>query len=312
VAARGCGTIGGMTRDPHRAPLDVPALRRDLVAPDGPLARLDVVDVSGSTNADLVEAVRRAPGEWPAPAALVAEHQVAGKGRAGRAWQTPARAALTVSVLLRPRLAPARLGWLPLLAGLAVVRAVDAAEPAAGPAGPRAALKWPNDVLLPAAEDAPGLGPFRKVAGVLAEVVPGADDAGRPAVVVGVGLNVDQAAAELPVPTATSLALAGIRGERAPLLGALVRELAGAVARLEGAGGDAAAAGLAAEYAARSATLGTTVRAELAGGREAVEGEARRVAADGALVIATPDGERTVTAGDVHHLRRSQPGHSGR
>ncbi|SKC53025.1 biotin--[acetyl-CoA-carboxylase] ligase [Krasilnikoviella flava] len=296
-----------MTRDPHRAPLDATTLCRDLVAPAGPLARLDVVDVSGSTNADLVEAVRRTPQEWPAPAALVAEHQVAGRGRAGRAWQTPPRAALTVSVLLRPRLAPARLGWLPLLAGLAVVRAVDAA----GTTRAGTALKWPNDVLLPAADDVPGLGPFRKVAGVLAEVVPGASGA-APAVVVGVGLNVDQSAAELPVPTATSLALAGVGGERAALLGGLVRELVGAVARLEGAGGDAAAAGLAAEYAARSATLGTTVRAELAGGSEAVEGEALRVAADGALVIATPDGEQTVTAGDVHHLRRSQPGHSGR
>ncbi|MFI2104083.1 biotin--[acetyl-CoA-carboxylase] ligase [Isoptericola sp. NPDC019693] len=288
-----------------RPPLDVPALRRDLVVPAGPLARLEVVDVSGSTNADLVAAARRTPGEWPAPAALVAEHQAAGRGRAGRSWQTPPRAALTVSVLLRPRLAPDRLGWLPLLAGLAVVGAVDAAGV------PGAALKWPNDVLLPAADDAPGLGPWRKVSGILAEVVPG-DAAPGPAVVVGVGLNVDQAPAELPVPTATSLALAGVRPDRGALLGTLVRALTAAVARLERAGGDPVQAGLAEEYAARSATLGTAVRAELAGGRDVVEGEALRVDADGGLVLATTGGERTVTAGDVHHLRRSQPGHSPR
>ncbi|MFC7876503.1 biotin--[acetyl-CoA-carboxylase] ligase [Isoptericola sp. NPDC057391] len=293
---------------PRRAALDLPTLRRGLLAPAGPLARLDVVDVSGSTNADLVDAVRRAPEEWPAPAALVAEHQVAGRGRAGRAWETPPRAALTVSVLLRPRLAPDRLGWLPLLAGLAVARAVDAAGV------PGAAVKWPNDVLLPAAADAAGLGPFRKVAGVLAEVVPAAGPPGAdaPGVVVGVGLNVDQSAAELPVPTATSLALAGVRADRGALLGTLLRELADAVARLEAAGGDAAGAGLAAEYTARSATLGHPVRAELAGGADVVAGEALRIDADGGLVLGTDAGERVVTAGDVHHLRRSQPGHSPR
>ncbi|MEU2199662.1 biotin--[acetyl-CoA-carboxylase] ligase [Isoptericola sp. NPDC019482] len=290
----------------HRPPLDVPALRRDLVVPAGPLARLDVVDVSASTNTELVGAVRAAPEEWPAPAALVAEHQVSGRGRAGRAWATPPRAALTVSVLLRPRVAPDRLGWLPLLAGLAVARAVDAAGV------PGAAVKWPNDVLLPAADDAAGLGPFRKVAGVLAEVVPAPAGQGPAAVVVGVGLNVDQASDELPVPTATSLALAGADADRGALLGALVRELAAVVADLEAAGGDAAAAGLATAYAARSATLGHSVRAELAGGADVVEGEALRVDGDGALVLRTAGGERAVTAGDVHHLRRSQPGHSGR
>ncbi|MFD6176608.1 MULTISPECIES: biotin--[acetyl-CoA-carboxylase] ligase [unclassified Isoptericola] len=284
-----------------RAPLDVPALHRDLVAPTGPLRRLDVVEVSASTNTELVAAVRAAPGEWPAPAALVAEHQAAGRGRAGRAWETPPRAALTVSVLLRPRLAPSALGWLPLLAGLAVARAVDAVGV------PGAAVKWPNDVLLRAADDAAGLGPFRKVAGVLAEVVPAPAGQG-PAVVVGVGLNVDQQAAELPVPTATSLALAGADADRGALLAGLVRELVGVVGELEAAGGDPVVAGLAARYAAASATLGTAVRAELAGGRDVVEGEAVRVAADGALVLATGAGERTVTAGDVHHLR-AQPGH---
>ncbi|MGW8567073.1 biotin--[acetyl-CoA-carboxylase] ligase [Isoptericola sp. NPDC055881] len=283
-----------------RAPLDVPALRRDLLAPSGPLARLDVVDVAASTNTELVQAVRRDPGAWGAPAALVAEHQQAGRGRAGREWQTPPRAALTMSVLLRPRLPGAALGWLPLLAGLAVARTLEAA----GVVG--ATLKWPNDVLLPAADDVPGLGRARKVAGVLAEVVPGVPGL---AVVVGVGLNVDQTAAELPVPTATSLALSrpvsrpGDAPGRGALLGTLVRELVGLAAALEGAGGDAAAAGLARRYAAASATLGRPVRAELAGRDDVVEGTAVRVASDGSLVIATAAGERGVTAGDVHHLR---------
>ncbi|GAA1712013.1 biotin--[acetyl-CoA-carboxylase] ligase [Isoptericola hypogeus] len=303
-----------------RSPLDVATLRRALLAPAGPLGRLDVVGASPSTNTALVDAARRDPEAWPAPALLVAEHQVAGRGRAGRSWETPPRAALTASVLLRPDVPAGALGWLPLLAGVAVVRALD---PLLGPVGVEACLKWPNDVLLPAAGAVPGFGAYRKVAGILAEVVPhvpratapDGSPAVRPSVVVGVGLNVSQAAAELPVPTATSLALAGgaragqTGDDRTALLAALVGELVAAVGRLEAAGGDAAAAGLAGEYAARSATLGTRVRAELAGGSGVVEGEAVRVACDGSLVVAAPGGERVVTAGDVHHLRAtgSQP-----
>ncbi|WP_166846349.1 biotin--[acetyl-CoA-carboxylase] ligase [Isoptericola sp. BMS4] len=288
-----------------RPPLDAGVLRRDLLRPVGPLARLDVVNTSPSTNTTLVRAAGEDPDAWPAPALLVAEHQVAGRGRAGRAWQTPPRAALTVSLLLRPRLPAAALGWLPLVAGCAVARAVGDVLPG----GVAARLKWPNDVLLPAPTEGAGLGPHRKVAGVLAEVVPAGPgptgrSAGGPAVVVGVGLNVHQRPDELPVAGATSLALAGARVDRTALLAGLVRELVAAVGRLEAAGGDAAAAGVASEYAALSATLGTRVRAELAGGAGEVVGVATRVASDGGLVLATGDGERAVTAGDVHHLRR--------
>jgi len=284
-----------------RTALDADALRRDLLAPAGPLAWLDVLDESPSTNGELVARARS--GGLPAPGLLVAEHQMAGRGRAGRGWETPARAAITASFLLGPRVPASSLGWLPLLAGVAVVRALRGA----GTGLPPARLKWPNDVLLPAATPEPGFGEFRKVAGILAEVVPGAPGAtGHHAVVVGVGLNVSQAADELPVPTATSLALSGApEPDRGVLLAGLVRELTAVVARWEGAGGDVAGAGLDDEYRAMSATLGAPVRADLVGGAGAYEGVAARLTADGSLVLATPDGEQVVTAGDVHHLRRA-------
>ena len=247
-------------------------------------ARVEVVETSPSTNAD-----------------LVAEHQTAGKGRAGRSWETPARAGLTVSVLLRPQVPAEALGWLPLLAGLAVVRAVS-------DGGITAAVKWPNDVLLPAVDTIAGLGLYRKVAGILAQVVPeaqGTPGPGAPAVVLGIGLNVSQSAEELPVPSATSLALAGYpRPDRTDVLVRLLGEVHAVVRRWEQAGGDAAAAGLLDEYTAVSATLGTRVRAELAGGAETVAGEAVGLDRSGALVVRTESGEeRTVTAGDVWHLR---------
>jgi BirA family biotin operon repressor/biotin-[acetyl-CoA-carboxylase] ligase len=263
-------------------------------------SRVEVVETSPSTNTDLVAAVRADPAAWPAPSALIAEHQTAGRGRAGRSWETPARAGLTVSVVLRPQVPAGTLGWLPLLAGLAVVRTVS-------DGGVTAAVKWPNDVLLPAVDTVAGLGLYRKVAGILAEVVPAPAPAGgaAPAVVLGIGLNVSQSADELPVPTATSLALAGYpRPDRTDVLVRMLGEVHAVVRRWEQAGGDAAAAGLLDEYTAVSATLGTRVRAELAGGAGVLEGEAVGLDESGALVVRAESGEeRVVTAGDVWHLR---------
>ena len=85
---------------------------------------------------------------------LVAEHQVAGRGRLDRVWTSPPRAGLTVSLLLRPDVPAARRGWLPLLTGVALAEAVGEVT------GVRASLKWPNDLL---AVDG------RKLAGILAE-----------------------------------------------------------------------------------------------------------------------------------------------
>lgn len=291
----------------ERAAIDVEKVAEGVVAPAGPWAGVEVVAECASTQTELVcraESAAAAGTPLDTPQALVTEHQTAGLGRAGRTWTTPPRAALTVSALLAPPVPAAARGWLPLLGGLAVVRVLRAA-------GVPAWLKWPNDVLLPAEEEIEGLCAWRKVAGVLAQVLPEIDGG----VVLGVGLNVTQTADELPVPTATSLALAGAPDatlDRTALLTALLTELAAVVARWADDDGDAHALGaggvpsLADEYAAVSATLGTQVRVELAGGAGIVEGTAAHLTVDGALVVARQDGSpRTVAAGDVHHLRRA-------
>lgn len=290
----------------ERAAINVEKLAEGIVAPAGAWAGVDVVAGCASTNTELARRAERAAADGAplaTPTALVAEHQTAGLGRAGRTWTTPPGAALTVSALLDPPGAPAEArGWVPLLGGLAVVRVLRAA-------GVPASLKWPNDVLLPADEPVEGFGAWRKVAGVLAQVLRDGS------VVVGIGLNVTQTADELPVPTATSLALAGAPDaalDRTALLTALLRELAAVVERWAAADGDAQAAGpdhspsLADEYAAVSATLGSAVRVDLAGGCGVIEGTAARLTAEGALVVARDDGSvRIVAAGDVHHVRRS-------
>ena len=284
--------------------LDPSAVADALAAVPG-LGKVVVVSRTASTSTDLVAGATADPPAWPDWSVLVADHQAAGRGRAGRTWTTPPRAAVTVSVLLRPRVPLDRFGWVPLLAGLAVVQALREV------AGTTAVLKWPNDVLveLPGAPDLPGWGRHRKVAGVLGELVvtPGA------AVVVGIGVNVSQRAEELPVPSATSLALVAEAGagsavpDRTALLAAVVGRLVALDERWRTAGGDAVAAGLARECSVACATVGSVVQVQLPGGG-VLEGTAQALSPDGALEVLDSAGRtRTVLAGDVHHLRMGPP-----
>ncbi|MFF3733823.1 biotin--[acetyl-CoA-carboxylase] ligase [Streptomyces sp. NPDC002476] len=269
--------------DLDRPPLNVPALRRGLLRPGSLWTSLDVVETTGSTNSDL--AARAASG-LAEGAVLVAEEQTAGRGRLDRTWTAPARSGLFFSVFLEPGDIPvARWGWLPLLTGVAVATGLARA------AGVDTALKWPNDLLVTVA------GEERKTGGILAER---AGDG----VVVGTGLNVTLRAAELPVPTAGSLSLAGaVSTDRETLLRGVLRSLEHWYGRWREAGGDAAASGLQEAYAAGCATLGRPVRAELPGDRT-LTGEAVAIDGDGRLVLSTDEGLREpLSAGDIVHLR---------
>ena len=233
---------------------------------------LTVLASADSTNA---EAAERARAGAPEGTVIVAESQTAGRGRQGRRWESPARAGLTFSVVLRP---PAISGWLPLLAGLSVAVALREQ------AGVEAGVKWPNDVLIA------GAGAERKVAGLLAEVPAG----GNGAIVVGIGLNVTTRAAELPDGRATSLAIEGATTtDRGTLLKAVLRSLARSYASWL-AEPDA----LMPAYRAACVSLGREVRVELPGG-EFYEGVATDIDASGRIVVA----ERSIAAGDVIHLR---------
>lgn len=250
-----------MYDDLERPPLRVAALARALAA-DG--WRVEVLPTTTSTNAVVSERARA--GE-AAGLVVVAEQQTSGRGRLDRSWQSPPRAGLTFSVLLRPELPVARWGWLPLLAGVGVARALR------DRAGVDAVLKWPNDVHIGG----------RKVAGLLAEAV--APDA----LVVGIGLNVTTTREELPHEQATSLRIEGAETtDRDTVLRAVLRDLRTVLADVE-----AGQAG----YRALCSTVGQQVRVELPTG--AVDGTADAVDEDGRLVV---DGT-AYGAGDVVHLR---------
>jgi BirA family biotin operon repressor/biotin-[acetyl-CoA-carboxylase] ligase len=256
-----------------RPALDVTVLRAALAAR---WARVNVVATTTSTNADLL-----ADSSAPDRSVLIAEHQEDGRGRFDRSWISPPRAGLTFSALLRPELPVTDWGWLPLLAGVAVAEAVRARV------GVPVGLKWPNDVLA-----ADG----RKLAGILAQTT-------RGAVVVGIGLNVDTTEAELPVQTATSLALAGAAApDRTALLIAILQRFDARYAQWTDCGGDAAACGLAGAYRDACTTLSRTVQVRLAAD-EVLEGTAIDVDDRGRLVVRTADADVPVVAGDVEHVR---------
>jgi BirA family biotin operon repressor/biotin-[acetyl-CoA-carboxylase] ligase len=272
-----------MGREPLRPPLDAPSLREGLTGPGTPWRRLDVVEETSSTNADLL--ARAAAGEDIDGVVLIAEHQTAGRGRNGRGWSGAPRAQVTMSVGVDAADVPTgSWGWLPLAAGVAVVDAV--ASVTATDAG----LKWPNDVLA-------GGG---KLAGILSEVA-----SPKPMIVVGIGLNVTLRADEIDDSVATSLLQLGVAApDRDRLVRRLLRELGSRIASWRAAGGTDAR--LISDYRARSLTIGSSVRAVLPGDRE-IFGMARGVDEQGRLVIESEGQTIAVSAGDVVHLRPARP-----
>jgi len=284
-----------------RETLDAAAVRTAVLRPDGLWRAIDVTEVTGSTNADLLAL---AADGAPEGLVLAAEQQRAGRGRMGRAWVAPPRAALTFSLLLRPTAAQkTRHGWLPLLAGLATAEAVRAVTPV------DARLKWPNDVLAGAgntlAGGSGGVVPPGKLGGILTEAAAGA-------VVVGIGLNVSTEPDELPPPgpgpagslAPTSLRIAAPPGpDRAVLLAAILTGFERRYRAWTRAFGDQERSGLGAGYARLCSTIGQRVRVELPGGG-LLTGLASGIDADGRLLVRTgPDADLPVAAGDVVHLR---------
>ena len=264
--------------------IDLAELRQELIRPGGLWQKVDLVAETGSTNADL--AARARQGET-AGTLLITDYQSAGRGRQGRKWTAPPGSGIAMSILVRPDgIDPSRWTWLSLLAGLAVADGVRRV------ANLPAMLKWPNDVLVAG----------RKLCGILSERV---DTSLGPACVVGVGINVNLDNEQLPVPSATSLAIAardlgGLLPSRTAVIATVLAAFELLYGRWEAqAGVDAS---LVASYTERCDTIGRQVRVVLTGQR-GVEGTADRIDADGRLVVRTTSGSAAYGAGDVVHLQ---------
>lgn len=222
--------------------------------------------------------------ELPDLAVVVTENQTGGRGRLGRVWVSPPGRSLAISVLLRPEGLPLEsFGWFPLLAGLAMCRAVASFVPG------DVSVKWPNDVLIDGA----------KVSGILTELLPD-----RSGLVVGAGVNVALRADELPTDVSTSLALAGAGHEpdRDAVLAAYLIQLTTLYREFLTAGGDPIASALRDEVVEACHTVGRPVRVELPG-TDALLGTAVGIDETGRLLVESDAGVTAVAAGDVTHLR---------
>jgi BirA family transcriptional regulator, biotin operon repressor / biotin---[acetyl-CoA-carboxylase] ligase len=230
-----------------------------------------------------VDSTQRVVREWlaagvPEVCIAVADEQTAGRGRLGRDWQAPPGAALLVTAGFRPTDLPLRHGW--RLAATAALAMLDAAEAAAGLRDGTLALKWPNDLVV----DAPD-GSLRKVAGILGQAV--AEDGRVASACVGIGVNVDWAAADFPADLAGSMsslreAAGGRPVDREALLEAWLDRLEPRVEALRAGRFDSAG------WSTRQRTTGRRVEVE-SGGR-VLGGTAEGVDPEDGSLLLRPEG----------------------
>ena len=249
-----------------RTPLDEAEINSRVT----PYWRVSVVELTGSTQNDLlqlVESNNALDGQ-----VIATEFQSDGRGRLDRTFEAPAQSALLFSFYIKPRNQRSEWGFIPLIAGLSLVRAITTIDTAMN-----VSLKWPNDLIINE----------KKCAGIIAQTT-------NEGIVIGIGLNVSMTPNELPVSTATSLAIEGSTiTDRNLLLSHLLNTFAELFEAWE------EGSELLDEYASASSTIGKKVRIELPNG-ENLEATVARISHTGELVL---DDGRHVSAGDVIHLR---------
>jgi len=237
---------------------------------------LTIVDACASTNTLLLE---RAQSGGAAGEAIAAEWQTQGRGRLGRPWRAVPCAGVTFSLLWKFERGAAALGGLSLACGVAVLRAL------ASIGAPDLRLKWPNDVLWRG----------RKVAGILVEMH--GDALGPSAVVIGIGSNVRasrEVASAVEQPIADLETICGAPVDRNRVLGAALRELAGVLDRFT----DEGFAPFRPEWERSHAHQDSRIRVVAPSGTR-IEGVARGVDPDGALLVETSAGVQRLHSGEV-------------
>jgi BirA family biotin operon repressor/biotin-[acetyl-CoA-carboxylase] ligase len=213
-------------------------------------------------------------------AVVFAEAQTKGRGRLGRKWMSPTHKGLWFSILLRPDLRPQETTQLTVASATALRRAIKTVT------GLSAQIKWPNDLLIGG----------KKVVGILTEMSAEVDRVRH--VILGIGVDVNQDAAEFPAELrkiATSLKIeAGKEISRAELAAEILRELDFDYARICGG----KFPGVADEWEAGCATIGKNVSVQM--GTRQIRGRAEALDDDGALLVRTEHGRlERIIGGDV-------------
>ena len=243
-------------------------------------ARLTVVDITGSTNDDLLEA-----GKLGAPhgTGLAARAQTAGRGRRGHTWDSTA-GNLLLSIVVRPNVNPAKYPGLAAVCGLAVLKTLEKQGLAT-----EIDLKWPNDLVARG----------RKLGGILVEAA--RDNEGKPFAVCGIGVNVNYTPQEVPDGGLPAIGLSDLN-ESLPSVDTLLDEAHRAVMdsvdawaeQLNALADDAGPlAPVRDEYIARLKWIGERVIARSPAGDELARGIFKTVDDFGRASIETEDGLRS-------------------
>lgn len=264
---------------------------------------LRIVASTGSTNDDVMELGR---GSAPHGACVAAHEQTAGRGRRGHGWGSPSTG-LYLSVLLRPDVPMSHYMGISAVCGMGVLDALHSLG------ATRAALKWPNDVVVPPAD---GSSPDRKLAGILVEA--GTGDSGMFAV-CGIGVNLERPVLEGDMGSVNPLAPAGIadamaEGIEAPGFDELAQAIRDAVvARVDAwaaavNSGHAVAGPLApvlSEYFDALPLMGSRVDVVYPNGNVAATGDFVAVDVWGRATVRLGDGREVVVSSEQASLRRA-------
>ena len=260
----------------NRAPLDAQLLKQELLLRQCLWQNAVIKDEVKSTNDIARELVVSNIEEGTF---VLANFQTKGRGRQNRSWEAPKNSSIFISIVLKPN-SEKNLGWIPLLVGLALHKALEAET------RKDIKIKWPNDLVLV------GNNQEFKFAGILVERT-------NEYVIAGVGINFDQEKEELPVSNASSLKqILQSSMTKESVIASFLTELSARWLE-ENNASTWPTPSLVRDYKTNCITLNKKITAQLPGG-EVINAEVVDISQTGELVVKTDDGTRSLSSADIH------------